>query len=63
MNIEITGEHNGVTKRIAVWEYTKEVVPGEPIDVEEEIMAELRKHMRHYIQTVVKNGQRTDWVY
>ena len=55
MNIEITGEHKGVTKRIAVWEYTKEVVPGEPIDVEEEIMAELRKHMRHYIQTVVKN--------
>ena len=55
MNITIIGEHKGVTKRIAVWEYTKEVVPGEPIDVEEVIMAELRKHMRHYIQTVVKN--------
>ena len=55
MNIEITGEHKGVTKRIAVWEYTKEVVPGKPIDVEEEIMAALRKHLRHYIQTVVKN--------
>jgi len=53
--IEITGEHKGVTKRIAVWEYTKEVVTGEPIDVEEVIIAELRKHMRHYIQTVVKN--------
>jgi hypothetical protein len=55
MMIEITGEHKGVTKRIAVWEYTKEVVPGEPIDVEEEIMAALQQHMRHYIQTVVKN--------
>jgi hypothetical protein len=55
MNIEITGEHKGVTKRIAVWECTKEVVPGEPIDVEEEIVAELRKHTRHYIQMLVKN--------
>jgi len=63
MNIEITGEHNGVTKRIAVWKMTEESIPGEPIDVEEEIMAELQKHMRHYIQKVVKNGQRTDWVY
>jgi len=55
MKIEITGEHKGVTKRIAVWEYTKEVVPGEPIDVEEEIMAALQQQMNHYIQTVVKN--------
>ena len=55
MNIEITGEHKGVTKRIAVWEYTKEVVPGKPIDVEEEIMAALQQQMNHYIQMLVKN--------
>jgi len=55
MMIEITGEHKGVTKRIAVWEMTEESIPGEPIDVEEIIMAELQKHIRHYIQTVVKN--------
>lgn len=55
MNITIIGEHKGVTKRIAVWEMTEESIPCEPIDVEEVIMAELRKHMRHYIQTVVKN--------
>ena len=55
MKIEIIGEHKGVTKRIAVWECIKEVVPGEPIDVEEEIMAALQQQMRHYIQMVVKN--------
>jgi len=55
MKIEIIGEHKGVTKRIAVWEYTKEVVPGEPIDVEEEIMAALQQQMNHYIQMLVKN--------
>jgi hypothetical protein len=58
MKIEITGEHKDVTKRIAVWEYTKEVVPGEPIDVEEEIMAELQQQMNHYIQMLVKNERR-----
>ena len=55
MNIEITGEHKGVIKRIAVWEMTEESIPGEPIDVEEEIMAELQQQMNHYIQMVVKN--------
>ena len=55
MKITITGEHKGVTKLMAVWEYTKEVIPGEPIDVEEKIMDELRKQIRNYIQTVVKN--------
>jgi hypothetical protein len=55
MKIEITGEHKGVTKRIAVWECTKEVVPGEMVDVEEEIMAALRQQMRHYIHAELKN--------
>jgi hypothetical protein len=55
MKIEIIGEHKGVTKRIAVWECTKEVVPGEMVDVEEEIMAALRQQMRHYIHAELKN--------
>ena len=55
MKIEITGEHKGVTKRIAVWEYTKEVVPGELVDVEEEIMQALQQQMRHYIHAELKN--------
>jgi hypothetical protein len=54
MKITITGEHQGVTKTIAVWEYTKEVVPGQMFDVEEEIMTALQQQMRHYIQMVVK---------
>jgi hypothetical protein len=55
MKITITGEHQGVTKRIAVWECTEEVVPGEMVDVEEEIMAALRQQMRHYIHAELKN--------
>ena len=55
MKIEITGEHKGVTKRIAVWECTEEVVPGEMVDVEEEIMQALQQQMRHYIQAELKN--------
>ena len=55
MKITITGEHKGVTKRIAVWEYTKEVVPGQLVDVEEEIMTALQQQMRHYIHAELKN--------
>jgi hypothetical protein len=55
MKITITGEHKGVTKRIAVWEYTKEVVPGQLFDVEEEIMTALQQQMRHYIYAELKN--------
>ena len=55
MKIEITGEHQGVTKTIAVWEYTEEVVPGEMVDVEEEIMTALQQQMQHYIHAELQN--------
>ena len=55
MKITITGEHQGVTKTIAVWEYTEEVVPGQLFDVEEEIMQALQQQMRHYIHAELKN--------
>jgi hypothetical protein len=54
MKITITGEHAGKSTTIAVWEYTKEVVPGQLFDVEEEIMTALQQQMRHYIHMVVK---------
>jgi hypothetical protein len=54
MKITITGEHEGKSVKIATWEYSPEVVKGEPIIVEEKLMDAIGKEMKHYIERVVK---------
>jgi hypothetical protein len=54
MKITITGEHEGKSVKIATWEYFPEVVKGQPIVVEEEIMNAIRTQMAYYIKEMVK---------
>jgi hypothetical protein len=54
MKITITGEHEGKSVTIAVWEYSPEVVKGDPIDVEDEIMDAIKQQMTYYIKKVVE---------
>ena len=54
MKITIIGDHNDKSVVIATWEYTAEVVKGDPINVEEEIWTTIRQQMKHYIERVVK---------
>jgi hypothetical protein len=54
MKITITGEHEGKSVTIATWEYSPEVVKGEPIVVEEKIMDAIRTQMAYYIKEMVK---------
>jgi hypothetical protein len=53
MKITIIGEHENKSVKIATWEYSPEVVKGQPIVVEEEITDALRKEMSYYINKIV----------
>ena len=52
MKITMTGEHEGKSVTIAVWEYSPEVVKGNPIEVEEELWLAIKQQMTHYIKQV-----------
>jgi hypothetical protein len=54
MKITMTGEHEGKSTTIAVWEYSPEVVKGNPIEVEEELWLAIKQQMTHYIKKVIE---------
>jgi hypothetical protein len=53
MKITITGEHEGKSVTIAVWEYSPEVVKSNPIEVEEKLWLAIKQQMTYYINKVV----------
>jgi hypothetical protein len=54
MKITITGEHEGKSVTIAVWEYSPEVVKGNPIEVEEKLWLAIKQQMTYYIKKVIE---------
>jgi hypothetical protein len=54
MKITITGEHEGKSVTIAVWEYSPKVLKGTPIEVEEQLWLAIKQQMTYYIKKVVE---------